>query len=85
MNGTSKAGLTLAVAAAGLFLAGCSTAPYSSASAGPVHCAGINSCKGTSACKTANNACKGQNACKGTGFLEKTAEECKAAGGKVTS
>lgn len=37
---------------------------------------GANACKGTSACKTANNACKGQNACKGTGFTETTKEDC---------
>ncbi len=45
---------------------------------------GINSCKGKSACKTANNACKGQNSCKGQGFLlTKSAKSCKAKGGTV--
>jgi hypothetical protein len=41
-----------------------------------VHCSGVNSCKGQSACKSANNACKGQNSCKGKGFLEMTAKQC---------
>jgi hypothetical protein len=49
-----------------------------------VHCSGINSCKGTSACKTANNSCKGMNSCKGQGWLpEKSAAACEAKGGKV--
>jgi len=45
------------------------------------HCVGANSCKGTSACATANSSCKGQNACKGQGFTETTKAECDEAGG----
>ena len=46
-----------------------------------IKCEGINSCKGQSACKTADHGCKGQNSCKGHGWLESTAADCKAKGG----
>lgn len=49
-----------------------------------VKCFGVNSCKGTSACKTSMNACKAQNACKGHGFEMKTEAECKEMGGSTT-
>ena len=49
-----------------------------------VHCYGINSCKGTSDCKTAHNECKGMNSCKGQGFKAVSAKECKAQGGSET-
>lgn len=49
-----------------------------------VHCYGINTCKGSSDCKTASNACKGQNDCKGQGFKAITVKACKAAGGSLT-
>jgi uncharacterized membrane protein len=49
-----------------------------------VHCYGINTCKGSSDCATANSACKGQNACKGQGFKALTVKACKAAGGRLT-
>ncbi len=49
-----------------------------------VKCYGVNSCKGTSACKTATNSCKGKNSCKTKGFvMQKTAEDCKTAGGST--
>jgi len=48
-----------------------------------VACYGINSCKGTSDCKTAHNDCKGMNSCKGQGFKEISMKECKAAGGSL--
>jgi uncharacterized lipoprotein YajG len=52
-------GTLLALGAAALILAGCATAGTTTAASGStVHCAGINSCKGTSDCKTAGNACK---------------------------
>lgn len=51
---------------------------------GTVKCVGANSCKGTSACKTATNGCKGQNSCKGSGFImTKDEKECTDKGGKV--
>jgi len=49
-----------------------------------VKCQGINSCKGQSKCKTADNACAGQNSCKGKGWLPTaTAQECTDKGGTV--
>lgn len=48
-----------------------------------VHCYGINSCKGTADCATANNACKGQNECKGHGFVGIKAGECLTKGGTI--
>ena len=57
-------GAMLAIGAAALILSGCATGKTmdkmdKSASNEMVHCAGVNSCKGTSDCKTAENACKG--------------------------
>lgn len=53
---------------------------------GGVKCAGVNSCKGESECKTATSDCKGLNHCKGEGWVTKSSEkECVAAGGKVLS
>ena len=42
-------------------------------------CEGANSCKGQSACATADNSCSGHNGCKGKGFLNLTKAECEAA------
>lgn len=82
MNTTKLSGLSVAVAAAALFL-GAPIAQASEHGAAEVgHCMGANACKGQGACKTAANACKGQNACKGHGFTETTAAACKTAGGK---
>ncbi len=75
MRSKKTPGVAIATAAAMLFgttLIG----SVSAASEGKIHCLGVNSCKGQSACKSANNACKGQNSCKGKGFLEMTASEC---------
>lgn len=48
------------------------------------HCAGVNSCKGQSACKGVDNSCKGQNSCKGKGWIEvPTAKDCTDKGGTV--
>lgn len=70
-------GASIATAAALLF--GTLALPASAADEATVHCMGVNSCKGQSACKTATNACKGQNSCKGQGFLELTQAQCDAA------
>ena len=76
-------GASLAAAAAMLLVAGCATSDKPMQSA-EVHCAGINACKGHSACKTANSSCKGLNACKGQGWLPTaSAADCTAAGGTV--
>ena len=50
-----------------------------------VHCGGVNGCKGQSACMTAKSSCAGQNACKGQGYIDLTAEDCQAKGGKVVA
>jgi hypothetical protein len=77
-------GVAVATAAAMLFGTGLATAADSGTDA-KIHCSGVNSCKGQSACKSANNACKGQNSCKGKGFLEMTKAECKDAKAKAKS
>ena len=79
-----KSGLALATTAAALFSLGTVATSVQAADEGSVKCAGVNSCKGTSDCKTAKSDCKGQNSCKGMGWVGKKSEaECKAAGGTV--
>ena len=82
MKLSAKSGATLAAAAATLMIAGAVSAPAAYAAGETGHCMGANACKGTSACKTANNACKGQNACKGTGFSMASEKQCAAMGAK---
>lgn len=79
-----RRGVRIAAAAGALFLSGAPLAA-SAKDTTKVHCEGVNSCKGKSACNGANNSCKGQNSCKGKGWLEITEKECKARGGKVAS
>lgn len=77
------ASAALAAVAVASFVA---TAPAHAADdkkADTVKCEGINSCKGTSECKTAKSACKGQNACKGTGVVSASAKDCKDKKGTV--
>ncbi|WP_374337807.1 hypothetical protein [Leeia sp.] len=78
----AASGLSLALAAAAL-LGGATLSTAAQAADAKVQCAGINSCKGTSECKTASNECKGQNSCKGHGWLSKSKAECMKLGGKV--
>ena len=80
-----KSGAAIATAAAALFSMGATlSTSVHAADEMTVHCVGINSCKGTSDCKTAKSECKGQNSCKGMGWVGKKSEaECKAAGGTV--
>ena len=83
MQSKVKSGLALAAAAAALFAAG-SFSTVAQAADAKVKCSGVNSCKGSSECKTAKSGCKGQNSCKGQGWVSKaSAEECTKAGGKV--
>jgi hypothetical protein len=81
-----KSGVSIATTAALLAIAGVSaSAPAFAANDGKIaHCYGVNSCKGTSDCKTAKNECKGLNSCKGQGFKEMSAKKCTAAGGSLT-
>lgn len=79
-----KSGLALATTAAALFSTGLMTTTVQAADDGMVKCAGVNSCKGSSECKTAKSECKGHNSCKGQGWVsKKTAAECTSAGGTV--
>ena len=83
MKANIVSGSALAIAAIALAVGGAAVSP-AAAKGGMVHCAGINSCKGQSACKTASNDCKGQNSCKGHGWLPvKSAKSCVAKGGTV--
>lgn len=78
-----KTNMALAASAA-LMLSACSSSkdlqqPSSDNDVGK--CNGANSCKGRSACATADSACAGQNACKGKGFITTTKAECENKGG----
>lgn len=78
-------GAILAAAAAALFVASpvaVNAGAHSGGGEATGHCVGANSCKGQSACATANSSCKGQNACKGQGWTETTKAECDEAGGE---
>jgi hypothetical protein len=72
----------IVAAAAGLFLSQ-TVLPTAAAAEAKVQCAGINACKGKSACQTAKNGCAGQNECKGQGWLKVTEKVCKDKGGVV--
>ncbi len=81
MSSRVLSGVALAAAAAVMF----STVAMTTAQAdeAKVKCQGVNSCKGQSACKSANNACKGQNSCKGKGFVEMSKADSNAAKAKA--
>jgi hypothetical protein len=84
MNAIVK--MALATSAAALFSAAVIAPAYAGDAneASSVKCQGINSCKGTSKCQTAESACAGQNSCKGHGWVPATsAEECTEQGGTV--
>ena len=82
----SQSFTTLAAAAALAAIAMTASAPaYAHHKAKDVACYGVNSCKGTSDCKTAHNDCKGMNSCKGQGFKKESAKACAAAGGSLTA
>jgi hypothetical protein len=84
MSSNFKSAIAIASAAAALFAMGAPLTVAHAADDMSVHCSGVNSCKGTSDCKTAKNECKGQNSCKGMGWNSKaSAKECTAAGGTV--
>ncbi len=80
-------GLSLAATAALVALSATSTPAFaqSRGAAATVHCYGVNTCRGQSACRTASNECRGQNACRGQGFRELTARQCRAQGGSLTA
>ncbi len=88
---TIKTGTSIASAAAMLALstmAQAAAAPAGSTGAAisardAVHCYGVNSCKGTADCKTAQHDCKGMNSCKGQGFKQLAAGMCLKRGGTI--
>ena len=76
--------MSIAAAAATLFIAGCAnmgSTPTQTADSGAVKvkCYGANSCKGQAECKTGMNSCKGQ------GFKDLTATECAKQHGSTTA
>ena len=84
MSSNFKSAIALASAAAALFAMGAPLTVAHAADDMSVYCSGVNSCKGSSDCKTAKNECKGMNSCKGQGWNTKaSAKECTAAGGSV--
>ena len=72
----------MAAAAAMLFTSGFVSVSVA-ADAAAVHCSGVNSCKGTSECKSAKNSCKGMNSCKGQGWTSMSKADCDAAKAKA--
>jgi len=78
MQITKVSSAAMAAAAAMLFTSVAPTATFAADEA-TMHCTGVNSCKGQSACKSAKNSCKGMNSCKGQGFLEMTKADCAKA------
>lgn len=71
----------IASAAAAMFIAGGAGIAAADQNEGDakIKCEGANSCKGNSACKTADNECAGHNSCKGKGFVMLSEEDCTAA------
>jgi hypothetical protein len=78
-------GALIAVAAAGIFLAGHAMAAEqgSGGEAAKVKCVGGNDCKGKGACSGAGHDCAGENSCKGKGWIMTSESDCKAKGGTV--
>lgn len=83
MKKTVQTGAMIAAAVGALAMSGAGAAVDTISAGDKVHCSGINTCKGTSDCATAENKCKGQNVCKGHGFITTKASECLAKDGKI--
>jgi uncharacterized membrane protein len=84
---TTRNAINLATAAAMVAISGApvaAIAKHQGSAASVVHCYGINTCKGTSDCKSYGHECKGQNECKGQGFKEISKKACAAAGGSLS-
>ena len=82
MQMTKLSNAAMAAAAAMFFTSGL-TGVSVAADTATVHCSGVNSCKGTSECKSAKNSCKGMNSCKGQGWVSMSKAECDAAKAKA--
>ena len=100
MNSNKLAGMIAASATAlalsGAALAADKPAPKQIGANDTVKCYGVNSCKGSSDCKTeasscssdagcstAGNSCAGANSCKVKGFKKLAAGKCLADGGHI--
>lgn len=83
MKLSKTSGAVLAATAAAFIVSGTVLSTTVKAADATVHCFGVNSCKGQSACKSGDHACKGQNSCKGQGFVDLSAADCTAKGGKA--
>jgi uncharacterized membrane protein len=82
----SKTAVSFAAAAALIALSGAAiSGPALAKGSSQVHCYGVNSCKGTSDCKSGTHDCKGQNDCKGQGFKFESSQQCKADGGSLVA
>ena len=84
MNGKKALGFVVAAAVVGMLAGGHQFAGETKKDSGKtVKCSGVNSCKGTSECKSAKNSCKGMNSCKGQGFVSMTKQACDDAKAKA--
>ncbi len=89
---TTRNAINFATAAAMVAIAGSPVAAFakhermaaSAEATAVVHCYGINTCKGSSDCKSYGHECKGQNECKGQGFKAISAQKCAKKGGSLT-
>ena len=77
-----RTGAMIALGAAALILSGCASSGAKTADSGSTNeaCVGVNSCKGTSDCKTAGNDCKGQGSCKMAANACKGQNDCATQG-----
>lgn len=90
MNMTKKKASFAVATTAALLLAGCSSddkmaKSMEKGSQEMGQCHGVNSCKGKSACATAESACQSHNSCKGKGWVMSNQTDCQAKGGKFMS
>ena len=84
MSKIKTSGAVLATVVGLMFAAQPVLAQESSSQSGQanVKCIGGNSCKGQSACQSAQNSCKGQNSCRGKGWITTAStQDCTQKGG----
>lgn len=79
-----RSSLSFAATAALVALSATAVPAAAQSRAATVHCYGVNTCRGQSACRTAANECRGQNSCRGQGFSELTTRQCTARHGSLT-
>jgi hypothetical protein len=82
---TVRTGVSFAAAAAVIAISAAAPTTAIAKGGAKVHCYGVNTCKGTSDCKSGNHDCKGLNDCKGQGFKEMSTSACTKAGGSLTA